>query len=191
MTNKWNEPCDSTPTRWTPWDSSWPALADGTERKRLLSYLEDRFGISPTAFDPYLFFTKRKGWWLLKDNSHLCGVSKLKVSQVGMRAFRQVGQYVKPTTRFVQLFGKLATKAVVPLDIESLLGIAKGEPIMVDLKVENGYVILSYEGYPLGVGLYVDGGVMGRLPKKEIRFLHEWKTREFAPKPPEIGHSFP
>ena len=98
-----------------------------------------------------------------------------------MRAFQQVSQYIKPTTRFIQFFGRLATKAVLPLDASSLQRIIKGEPMMVDLKLDNGYIILCYEDCPLGVGLYIDGSVMGQLPKKETHFLHERKTVEFAP----------
>ena len=98
----------------------------------------------------------------------------MKVCQVGMRAFQQVGRHIKPTTRFVQVFGTLATKAVLPLDAYSLQKIVRGETISVDLGIENGYIILCYEDYPLGIGLFIDGGVMGQLPKKETLFLHEW-----------------
>ena len=98
----------------------------------------------------------------------------MKVCQVGMRAFQQVGQHIKPTTRFVQVFGMLATKAVLPLDAYSLQRIVKGETMSVDLRLENGYIILCYKDYALGVGLFIDGGVLAQLPKKETLFLHEW-----------------
>ena len=111
----------------------------------------------------------------------------MKVCQVGMRAFQQVGRHIKPTTRFVQVFGMLATKAVLPLDAYSLQRIVKGETMSVDLRLENGYIILSYKDDPLGVGLFIDGGVLAQLPKKETLFLHEWKTSEFASGSPVSG----
>jgi NOL1/NOP2/fmu family ribosome biogenesis protein len=152
-----------------------------------LCYLEDRFGIAQTAFDHYLFFTRRKGWWILKKNSSLAKISRLKVSQVGMRAFQQVGRYIKPTTRFVQIFGKLATKAVVRLDAYRLQSIVKGEPMSMDLRLENGYIILFYEDHPLGVGLYIDGGILAQLPKKETVFFRRWTTMEFSSRSPASG----
>lgn len=181
MMNKWNGLCDSTPISLIRWDSSWPVLADGVERKKLLSYLEDRFGISQTAFDPYLFFAKKKGWWVLRKTSNVAKVSRIAVCQVGMRALQQVGQFIKPTTRFVQLFGHLATKNVVTLDALSLQRIVKGEPMTVDRRIEKGYIILCYKDSALGVGLLIDGSLLAQLPKKETLFLHKWRPMGFTP----------
>ena len=54
MTDSSSEGRDFTPIKSTRWDSSWPELADDSERQELLSYMEGRFGIpGPPAI---LFF---------------------------------------------------------------------------------------------------------------------------------------
>ena len=90
-------------------------------------------------------------------------IAGLKISQLGMRAFQQVGQYLKPTTRFVQAFGKMATKSLFQVELPILQKIADGEAIIVDLGIENGYIILLYDDVPLGIGFYINGAVINHF----------------------------
>ncbi len=96
--------------------------------------------------------------------------SQLSVTQVGLRAFRRVGDFVKPTTRFIQGFGRFATRAKLEIDMTRLQALLRGEKIEVDLTLDNGYVILVIgEDRVLGLGLYIDGKIGSQLPRKEIR----------------------
>jgi NOL1/NOP2/fmu family ribosome biogenesis protein len=156
----------------TQWASSWPELAEEADRRYLFEYLERRFGIPQTHFADYLLLRKKKSWSLMRDAESIPSVSRLKVSQAGLRAFQRVGDFVKPTTRFIQSFGSYATRAKVSIDLIQLRTLLSGGKIQVDLTLDNGYVILEIgEGRVLGLGLYIDGVVSSQLPGKEIRGL--------------------
>jgi len=96
--------------------------------------------------------------------------SRLKVSKVGLRAFQRVGSFVKPTTRFIQIFGRFASKAKLQLSMGQIQTLLEGGEIPVDLKLDNGYVVLAAEGNRvLGLGFLINGRIRSQLPKKEIR----------------------
>lgn len=95
--------------------------------------------------------------------------SRLKVRKVGIKALEQVGAFIKPTTRLIQIFGHFAEKAVLELEKVSLKRLVEGEPIRTGMDIENGYVILLYKGRALGLGLLIDGTIRSQLPVKEIK----------------------
>jgi len=145
-------------------------LAGEDDRQQLFSYMERRFGISSKRFTDYLVFRKRRSWFLVRNTRLLTSYSQLKVTQVGLKAFQQVAGFVKPTTRFIQSFGRFATRAKLHIDKDRLQALLRGEKIPVDMTLDNGYVILAMgEDSILGLGLLIDGMVSSQLPKKEIR----------------------
>jgi NOL1/NOP2/fmu family ribosome biogenesis protein len=146
-------------------------LAEKEDRAFLLSYMNDRFGIAPDLFDGYLLFKKKKAFWFMKSSGLLQNVSHLKIKRLGIRAFQEVGSFMKPATRIIQYFGHLATKAVIDLEDDQLKILIKGEYLPINLDLENGYVILSYKEQVLGLGLLIDGKVRSQLPVKDVKFL--------------------
>ena len=132
--------------------------------------MEDRFGIPKTLFDDYLLFERKKSWVLIKNATQIAWASQLKVSKVGLRAFKRVGNFEKPTTRFIQTFGRFASKASLQINMGQLQTLLDGGEIPVDLKLDNGYVILSIEeDRVLGLGFLINSKIRSQLPKKEIR----------------------
>ena len=152
-------------------DSSWPELAGEEDRSFLLSYMRDRFGMPPELFDGFILFKKKKSFWFMKNSGLISSVSHLKVKEPGIKAFQEVGSFMKPTTRMIQYFGSRATKAVLNLDNIQLKALLNGEYLTVDMGLENGYVILSYNEQVLGLGLLIDGKVRSQLPAKDVRYL--------------------
>jgi NOL1/NOP2/fmu family ribosome biogenesis protein len=177
MTKRCDEQFDSTPTASTPWDSSWPALAEEADQHFLFSYLEDRFGISRNVFNGYWVFRKNKSWWLLSRSPYLRQCTGLKVSRVGLRAFQQVGGYVKPSTRVVQLLAAQVTKGRFEIHELQLHRLLAGETIPFETTLENGYVILALRDHVLGVGLLIDGKVRSQIPKSQSRLITELMNR--------------
>jgi NOL1/NOP2/fmu family ribosome biogenesis protein len=162
---------DTTLTGSIPWDSSWPEFAKEDERRFLLAYLEDRFGIHENTFDDFDLFSRRKSWWLLRKTSSVNLPVRLKVTQVGLKAFDKVGRHLKPATRMIQLFGHHATKGVYQLregDFERLL---RGEPLEVKSTMEDGFVILRLTAHVVGVGLLLHGKITSRIRKFEAKQL--------------------
>jgi len=152
------------------WASSWPELAEDDSRRAVSAYLLERFGIPPAILDEYYLFERKKGWFILRKSEQVKNGAHLKVSKVGLRAFRKVGQFIKPTTRFIQAFGQFATKAVFQMDMSQFKTLILTGEIPVDLALEKGYVILKLEDdVVLGLGFYIHGTIRSQLPRSEIR----------------------
>ena len=137
----------------------------------MLTYMHNRFGISSDIFDDYLLFAKKKTFWLVNKSRLISEISHLKIKRLGIKAFQEVGSFIKPTTRIIQYFGHMATKAVFNIDGEQLKQLLKGEYLPFDGDLENGYVILSLKGQVLGLGLLIKGEVRSQLPSDDVRFL--------------------
>jgi NOL1/NOP2/fmu family ribosome biogenesis protein len=73
------------------------------------------------------------------------------------------------------MFGKHAKKNFIELSKEDAVRFIRGEDM--DTKpegVEDGYVILKYEGVPLGCGLLKEGHIKNMVPKAkrlEVEFI--------------------
>jgi NOL1/NOP2/fmu family ribosome biogenesis protein len=131
--------------------------------------MEDRFGIHENAFADFDLFSRRKSWWLLRKSASVNLPVRLKVSQVGLKAFDRVGKYLKPATYMVQLFGHYATKGVYELTDQELEQVLKAEPLEVESNMEEGFVILRFREQALGVGLFMQGTITSRIRQSESK----------------------
>jgi NOL1/NOP2/fmu family ribosome biogenesis protein len=144
-------------------------LVENNERRRPFAYLEERFGIPERLFKGYLLFKRGKAWLLVKDTPQIIPASTLKVLRVGLRAFNEVGAYIKPSTRMIQLFGHEAVRARLEIDETQLKSLWAGESLAFDLNLEQGYVILCLgKDTILGLGFYSDGRVRSQMPRAEL-----------------------
>ncbi len=106
----------------------------------------------------------------MRNSPQVLPTAQLKVSKVGLKAFQEVGAFVKPTTRMIQAFGYSATRATLEVDEEQLKRFLENEDLPMDLDLEKGYVILSLgKNMILGLGFYGHGKVKSQIPRKEIR----------------------
>src|SRR3989338_4157460 len=112
------------------------------DRKEILGYLEERFGLDRGLFDGLEFFERSKGriFAVNKDASKYLGLTKPVTA--GLLFCRAHGS-IKPTSNIIQIFGQKATKNVLGLDKELAKQFIQG----FDLDVKeagsctNGYVI--------------------------------------------------
>ncbi|MCG6880813.1 MAG: hypothetical protein LJE96_16915 [Deltaproteobacteria bacterium] len=145
-------------------------MAGNESRQTILTYLLERFGIPSEVLDGYYLFEGKKGWFILGKSEQVKDGTRLKVSKVGLRAFRKVGHFIKPTTRFIQAFGRHATKGIFHMDLLQLKTLIRIGEIPVDLALEKGYVVLSLEdNVILGLGFYIHGTLRSQLPRNQIR----------------------
>ena len=168
MMKELKEQGDSIHTGSILWDSSWPRLADEDERRAFFSYLEERFGIPEKIFASFQLFSRRKTWWLLRRPGTMPLPASLKVSQVGLKAFDQVGKYLKPSTRMAQMFGHHATKGVYHLSDDEFEKLLRAEPLEVDTEMEEGFVILCLRENVLCIGLLLRGTITSRIRQSEL-----------------------
>jgi NOL1/NOP2/fmu family ribosome biogenesis protein len=158
----------SIPTRSTLWDSSWPKLVDDQHRARVLGYLEDRFGISRSAFDGFILLERPQSYWLLTRSPHVEKLARLGVHTTGIPLLRKKKGHLKPTTTAIQAFGARGTKNVVHLNREQLTDLLTGNGLSLPLSVSSGYVILAHERHVLGCGLYTRGRLVSQIPRSYL-----------------------
>ncbi|RKD95100.1 DUF7122 family protein [Halopiger aswanensis] len=158
-------------------------------REEVLEYFEDRFGIPRDTFDDHTFWEKGAGKiWIYAGEAP----TPVKIESIGMTCLRTRQEHWKPTTDFVQRFGKYADECVIELEREEARKFAAGE----DQDIERwegdwGYLIAAHEVgagpagrpdedgeaveggdlEPLGVGLYLHGELRSLVPKGRRRDL--------------------
>lgn len=137
----------------------------------IFSFLQGRFGIPENLFDDYFLFKKKGSWWLLRKSSLINSVIRLDVVRVGLRAFGKIGRFIKPTTRFIQIFGQRATRARFELDEKGFRNVSSGAAFPIKMALDDGYVILFFQGQPLGLGLLLNKMLLPQIPHKELRFF--------------------
>lgn len=146
-------------------------MAEESERASLIWFMEQRFGIPAGDFSDCLLFKHRQSWWLLKKKASVPIPCSLKVGMVGLKAFQKVGAYTKPTTRLIQCLGRRATRSVRNLTEEELrILMNKGSIDEPNWEIEDGYVILQFGAYVLGLGLLVRGKILSQIPRKDLPF---------------------
>ena len=129
-----------------------------------LKYMKERFGIGADAFSGLVFEELSKGRLFAYSDSGKLTVDRtlnrgLPMARIGSN------MSIKPTTVMIQLFGKRATENVVQLTKEQAESFAKGEETSPETDSEDGYVITSYNGVPLGCGHLNSGRLRSMVPK--------------------------
>ena len=91
------------------------------KKETILNYCEERFGINRTIFDNY-------NWYIGSKNRIYIGpeeIERIKPESIGLCIFR-LDKTPKPTTNFIQLFGKRITKNYISLNKKNTLDFCKG-----------------------------------------------------------------
>ncbi|WP_394742060.1 DUF7122 family protein [Natronococcus roseus] len=142
-------------------------------REEVVDYFADRFAIPPETFDDYTFWEKGAGKiWIYGGDAP----SPITIEAIGMTCLRTRQEHWKPTTDFVQRFGREAGECVIELESEEARAFAAGE----DQALERwdgdwGYLIAAHRIAgaiePIGVGLYVHGELRSMVPKGRQREL--------------------
>ncbi|SDC43610.1 hypothetical protein [Natrinema hispanicum] len=141
-------------------------------RAEVVDYFADRFGISPETFDDYTFWEKGAGKiWIYSGDAP----TPIEIEAIGMTCLRTRQEHWKPTTDFVQRFGREASDCVIELDHEQAQRFATGEDQDLAWDGDWGYLIAAHdvagELEPIGIGLYVHGELRSMVPKGRQRDL--------------------
>ena len=130
------------------------------DRKDILNHLKERYGIPEEVFQEYGFLVKGRKIWVYKKGMW---IPKGKLESVGMVALR-IGKELKPTTNFIQLFGKYASKNVVEIKSEEdMKRFVNGKDIHLGIP-GRGYVFVKYKEDVLGCGFLRDGVLLNLIP---------------------------
>lgn len=136
------------------------------EVRKYLRYLEERFGIPRERLLAFRFVKRGRDLWVFTGEPEVAtavggvevvGVRALKVSPKGL---------IKPTTDFLRIVGKYATKNVAVLaSEEELTRFMTGGIIERKFDVEKGFVVVKYGSDVLGCGLYDGERLVSQIPK--------------------------
>lgn len=142
-------------------------------REQVLDYLELRFGLAKTNFDEYGFYAGPKGRVIVGPKLI---DDRIEPATAGLLIAR-VHKSVKPTTNLLQIFGSLVKRNIITLSRAQTLKYLQGLDIRPGaedaIDATNGYVLLKYDQYSLGCGLYQDDQVKNMLPRaKRIQLEH-------------------
>lgn len=130
-----------------------------SKNEQASEYFEERFGVDVEDVKGLEFVERSGDHWIRSENEN-----SLEKETEGIRALRDTGKYLKPTTYVLQLFDEEISKNVVNLDRDELKELLNGEMISVEAS-SKGYVALRFEGKIIGCGLYMDDVVSSRIPR--------------------------
>jgi SAM-dependent methyltransferase len=146
-----------------------PGMAPTLER------LTDRFGIPRRRFDGLYFFTKRKGTVMAVAGDHR---PPLRMDRaMGLPLVHVKGPHEKLTTAGAMLLGAVARRNAVDLDGDQMRAyLMRGKFSLSAAQAaqcsEDGYILVRYQGAPLGVGVFrsSDARVASLFPKRRALF---------------------
>lgn len=132
--------------------------------REIIDKLCARFGFEPELFRDVSLQTTTKGKvFALAAHSEFPNDIRIVTAGFGFARLPD-----KPTTAMLQLFGKHAARNAVNVDKENARMYCAGQGLQLKETPDNasdGYVIVSYQGEPLGCGLLKGGKIKNMLPK--------------------------
>ncbi|MBU0532179.1 hypothetical protein KKB44_01670 [Candidatus Micrarchaeota archaeon] len=116
---------------------------------------------------------------VLSDDIALFYTKGVRVGNPDIRQSRITGELgyaacdfgFNPTNSFIQNFGHLAKRNIVKLKDKEAKDFAAGMDIKMDLGKKNKHVIVTYNGYTLGLGHYETNKkkIINKIPEKRRR----------------------
>jgi len=138
------------------------------DQEKILIYFEERFGIQRQLFEDFRFYSASKGRIYIGPKNL---IEKPKPVTGGILIAR-ISRDIKPTTIFLQLFGKNATKNKIRLNKEHTIRFIQGENLdLTNNKVQdasNGYVLITYLDFPVGCGLLKGHHIRNVIPRPKL-----------------------
>lgn len=131
--------------------------------KKIVKYFKEEFGIEEEVFKGYEFYEYKNSIYLM--TKEVKDFNCEKIIRKGIRIARLVKKGIKPTIDLVQLFGRYAKKNIIYLNEQDLKKILYGQDLNLELGMEEGYKILFYKNYPIGVGYFRDKKLKNQIPR--------------------------
>ena len=147
-------------------------FASQTERKGILDYFSDRFGIPEEAFAGFCFLMGEKKIWAVREHRDLEGIlGQLKVESAGIPLLRTKNSMWKPTTAGLHFFGLHATRNLIDLEGNVLHAFLEGQSLEGPFPLEPGFVIVRWKGKVLACAVYGKGKLRSQIPEPRGRGL--------------------
>jgi 16S rRNA C967 or C1407 C5-methylase (RsmB/RsmF family)/NOL1/NOP2/fmu family ribosome biogenesis protein len=129
------------------------------DKKELdLTPIVDRFGFAKDLFNAFHFNQASYKGWTIAPNDHAFP-ENLRLDASGLFFYKTAIRFPKLSTAAAMVFGKYAAKNCIELDAQGRdLYLAKEDQVITPEQkqhvTDTGYVLVFYQGFCLGVGLY-------------------------------------
>ena len=144
-------------------------LLDTTKKNIILEYCYERFGINNNEFTDYNWYIGSKNRIYIGPNE----IERINPESIGLCIFR-LDKTPKPTTNFIQLFGKKIKKNIIELNKENTKEFCNGLNLEIKSNNEPGFVSVKYNKIALGCGHWNGEVLKNQIPKSKfckINFL--------------------
>ena len=127
--------------------------------QQFIDYIKDRFGFTKEDFEGFVFIADKERVFVTTEEIALEENLPGKTHSYGIVAGRiqRGGRIIKPTTNFLQLFGKCAKKNILEVSDEEKYAFIRGTDFETDSELEKGYVVVKWKSHVLGCGFLKDG----------------------------------
>jgi len=145
-------------------------LLNATERQEIVDYCQDRYAVDPVLWEDLVLKKSSEAVWAfpVELNKFLLAHALEEAETSGLRILSGKSFPYKITDSFLALFRSAISKGIIELKGDQVGGLLFDKSI--ELEGEHpsieGYVILKYRGYFLGVGLKRGSKIESQIPKK-------------------------
>ena len=130
---------------------------------RRLREICDRFGIASEVFDRLEVIEDQETVFVATPE--VMEFDAVRPMRRGIRLARIYPYSLKPTTFGMQVLGRHATRNVVDLDADQAKLLINGGSLNLETDVENGFVLLRWQGLVIGVGFYKRPVLKSQIPR--------------------------
>jgi NOL1/NOP2/fmu family ribosome biogenesis protein len=125
--------------------------------------VRERFGIPIDAFDGLAVIEDQETVFV--GTREVMGFDAVRPMRRGIRLARMYPYSLKPTTFGMQVLGRQATRNVIELDDAQAKRLINGESLSIEVEAENGFVLLKWQGFIVGVGFYKRPVLKSQIPR--------------------------
>lgn len=138
-------------------------VLNAKDRKELLVSLEEQFGVEALPDEAYVVSNKEKVYMVTQDIRDVAW-SELRIDRVGVYIGKWYADGFRPSVEGSQVFGPMASKNVVELGKQGLMGWLKGRDVdtMYD---DSRFVLVRYQDDFVGGAKMKNGTLLNGVSK--------------------------
>lgn len=130
---------------------------------RRVRELSERFGIPREVFDRLAAVEDQETVFV--GTPEVMEFDAVRPMRRGIRLARIYPYSLKPTTFAMQVIGGQATRNVVDLGDEQAKLLINGGSLDIEVEAENGFVLIGWRGFVVGVGFYKRPVLKSQIPR--------------------------
>jgi len=130
---------------------------------RRVRELSERFGIPREVFDRLAAIEDQETVFV--STPEVMEFDAVRPMRRGIRLARIYPYSLKPTTFGMQVLGREATRNVVDVSDEQAKLLINGGALSTDIEADNGFVLIRWQGFVVGVGFYKRPVLKSQIPR--------------------------